>query len=147
VVAEARKCVWIAALLCGCIVQGQVNESRLGNLIVTEARARPTPPGISVGVMYFSITNRGAKADRLLSVSTPIAGKVEIHESRIEHGVMEMREVSSVDCPPGATVRATPGALHVMLIALASPLALGTEFTVSMNFRDAGQLILKVPVV
>jgi copper(I)-binding protein len=133
-------------LLCGCIAQGQAAESRIGNLIVSEARARPTPPGISVGVVYFSITNQGAKADRLLSVSTPMASKVEIHESRIEHGVMEMREVSAVDCPPGATVRATPGALHVMLIGLKAPLALGTELTVSLQFRDAGPLILKVPV-
>jgi copper(I)-binding protein len=146
VVAEARKFVRVAALLCWCIA-AHANESRIGNLIVTEARARPTPPGISVGVVYFSITNQGAKADRLLSVSTPIASKVEIHESRIEHGVAEMREVSSVDCPPGATVRATPGGLHVMLIGLAAPLALGAEFTLSLQFRDAGPLTLTVPVV
>jgi copper(I)-binding protein len=147
VVAEARKCIWIAALLWGCIAAADSEEPRIGNLIVTEAHARPTPPGISVGVLYFSIANRGAKADRLLSVSTPIANKVEIHESRIEHGVVQMREVSSVDCPPGATVHAMPGGLHLMLIGLAAPLALGTEFTLSLQFRDAGPLTMKVPVV
>lgn len=146
-VAEAQKCIWIAALLCGCIAAAGTDESRIGYLIVTEARARPTPPGVSVGVVYFSISNQGAKADRLLSVSTPIARKVEIHESRIEHGVVEMREVSSVNCPPGATVRAMPGGLHVMLIGLAAPLAPGSEFTLSLQFRDAGPLTMKVPVV
>ena len=146
-VAEAKTYVWTAALLCGCIVQGQVSEPRIGNLIVSEARARATPPGISVGVVYFSITNRGAASDRLVSVSTPIARRVEIHESRFEHGVAEMRELSSVDCPPGATVHAAPGALHVMLIGLAAPLVIGTEFTVSLKFRDAGPLTLKVPIV
>jgi copper(I)-binding protein len=139
-------CLWFLvqpqAVLCA-----QAAESRLGNLIITEARARPTPPGISVGAVYFSITNAGSKADRLLSVSTPVAGRVELHESRNMHGVVEMREVTSVECPPGATVRATPGGLHVMLLGLAAPLAAGTEFNVSLQFRDAGVLTLKVPVV
>jgi copper(I)-binding protein len=130
------------AVLCA-----QAAESRLGNLIITEARARPTPPGISVGAVYFSITNAGSKADRLLSVSTPVAGRVELHESRNMHGVVEMREVTSVECPPGATVRATPGGLHVMLLGLAAPLAAGTELSMSLQFRDAGVLTLKVPVV
>jgi copper(I)-binding protein len=139
-------CLWFLvqpqAVLCA-----QAAESRLGNLIITEARARPTPPGISVGAVYFSITNAGSKADRLLSVSTPVAGRVELHESRNMHGVVEMREVTSVECPPGATVRATPGGLHVMLLGLAAPLAAGTELSVSLQFRDAGVLTLKVPVV
>jgi hypothetical protein len=147
VVAEARKCIWIAALLLGCIAAAGTDESRIGNLIVSEARARPTPPGISVGVVYLAITNRGAKADRLVSLSTPLASKVEIHESRIEHGVAEMREVNSVDCPAGATVRAVPGGLHLMLIGLASPLAPGTRFPLSLQFRDAGTVTVKVPVV
>jgi copper(I)-binding protein len=128
-------------------VGAPTTESRRGNLIITEARARPTPPGISVGVVYFSITNAGSKADHLLSVSTPVASRVELHESRNMHGVVEMREVTSVECPPGATVRATPGGLHVMLLGLAAPLAAGTEINLSLQFRDAGILTLKVPVV
>ena len=121
-------------------------ESRIGNLIVTEARARPTPPGVSVSAVYFSITNAGSSADRLLSVSTPVAGKVELHESRSVNGVMEMREVTSVECPAGATVKSTPGGLHVMLLGLTAPLAPGSDFNVSLHFRDAGALTLKVPV-
>jgi copper(I)-binding protein len=154
VVANFKKSGGRAALLClWFVVQAPANicaqaaESRLGNLIVTEARARPTPPGVSVGAVYFSITNAGSKADRLLSVSTPVANRVELHESRNMRGVVEMREVTSVECPPGATVRATPGGLHVMLLGLAAPLAAGTELSVSLQFRDAGVLTIEVPVV
>jgi periplasmic copper chaperone A len=124
----------------------QTAETRIGNLIVTEARARATPPGISVGAVYFSIRNTGSTADRLLSVSTPVASKVELHESRMLNGVMEMREVASVECPPGATVKASPGGLHVMLLDLAGPLEAGTLLSVSLHFRDAGVLTLKAPV-
>jgi hypothetical protein len=145
VVAEARKYIWIAALLLG-LAAARADQPQIGNLIITEARARPTPPGTSVGAVYFAITNRGTKEDRLLSVSTPLASKVEIHESRIEHGVVEMRELNYVDCPPGATVRAAPGGLHVMLIGLAAPLAVGTQLTLSLQFRDAGPVTIKVPI-
>jgi copper(I)-binding protein len=124
----------------------QAADAHIGNLIVTEARARATPPGIPVGAIYFSIRNTGGTADRLLSVSTPVAAKVQLHESRMVNGVMEMREVTSVECPPGATVKATPGGLHVMLLGLAAPLAAGSDLTVSLHFRDAGVLTLKAPV-
>jgi copper(I)-binding protein len=151
VVAALKKPVGFAALLClWCMALGaegdaKTAESRIGNLIV-EVRARATPPGISVGAIYFSVKNAGSTADRLLSVSTPVAGKVELHESRLVNGVMEMRQVTSVECPAGATVKATPGGLHVMLLGLAAPLAAGSDFSVSLHFRDAGVLTLKVPV-
>jgi copper(I)-binding protein len=34
-----------------------------------------------------------------------------------------------------------------MLIGLSQPLKLGTEIPVSLHFRDAGALTLKVPVI
>ena len=57
-----------------------------------------------------------------------------------------MREVDGVECPAGATVKAEPGGLHVMLIGLTAPLTLGSAFTVSLQFHAAGVLTLKVPV-
>lgn len=139
-------CLWFAAQT-PAQIHANPAEWRIQNLIVTEVRARATPPAVSVGAIYFSITNAGAQADRLLSVSTPAADKVEVHESRTAHGVVEMRAVPWVECPPGATVKSEPGALHVMLIGLTQPLKLGTEIPVSLQFRDAGVLQLKVPVI
>jgi periplasmic copper chaperone A len=153
VVAGLKKSYAYAALLCLWLIaqppaplRAQTAEARIGNLIISDARARPTPPAISVGAVYFSITNTGSTADRLLSVSTPVATKVELHESRSAQGVVEMREVAAVECPPGKTVKATPGGLHVMLLGLAAPLVAGSEFVVSLQFRDAGVVTLKVPV-
>jgi periplasmic copper chaperone A len=126
--------------------QSQAGESRLGNLRVSQAWSRPTPPSASVGVLYFAITNQGGSADRLVAVSSPVADKVELHESHSAGGVMQMRAVSGVDCPAGATVQIEPGGLHVMLVGLRRPLIAGTAFTVSLQFRDAGNLKLQVPV-
>jgi copper(I)-binding protein len=51
-----------------------------------------------------------------------------------------------IDCKYGAALLGL-GGLHVMLLGLAAPLAVGTEFNMSLQFRDAGVLKLKVPIV
>lgn len=116
-------------------------------MVVTQVRSRPTPPTASVGAVYFSIANTGRKADLLISVSTPIARETEIHESRLVQGMVEMRPVASVACPPGVTVKIEPGGLHIMLQGLIRPLVAGMEFPLSLRFRDAGSLTVQVPVV
>jgi periplasmic copper chaperone A len=127
------------------VAQVQSVESRGGNLIVSGAWSRATPPGSTVGVVYFSITNKGSKADRLVALRAPVASRVEFHETRTVNGVVQMKPVDSVECPPGATVLASPNGLHVMLLGLTRPLAAGTSFSVTLRFRDQG-LIFNVPV-
>jgi periplasmic copper chaperone A len=130
----------------GVPVFSQGAPSRLGNLVVANAWSPATPPTASVGVVYFSISNLGSQADRLLAVSSGVATAVELHESHTVKGVVEMRRVSAVDCPPGVTVKSEPGGLHVMLVGLMRPLVTGTVLTVTLQFRDAGSLALQVPV-
>jgi undecaprenyl-diphosphatase len=121
-------------------------EYRAANLTITEPWSRPTPPGATVGAAYFSITNAGRTADRLIGLSSPVARTVEIHESRVVQGIMQMRAATFAECPPGATVKIEPGGLHVMLVGLLHPLEVGTEFPLTLRFRDAGVLTLQVPV-
>jgi periplasmic copper chaperone A len=121
-------------------------DYRTGDLVVSDVRSSPTPPVASVGAVYFSIANAGLKADRLMAISSPIAGKAEIHESRLVNGSIEMRPVAWVECPPGATVKIEPGGLHVMLLGLTRPLAAGMQFPLMLRFRDAGSLTVQVVV-
>jgi copper(I)-binding protein len=140
---------WIPALLVlGFIAQAPANaeDYRAGNLIVTQPWSPATPPVASVGAVYFSITNNGPKADLLLSVTSPIARMVEIHESREVQGSIRMREVASVECPAGATVKISPGGLHVMLLGMRGPLVAGMTFPASLHFRDAGVVSVQVLV-
>jgi periplasmic copper chaperone A len=127
-------------------LRAQDAEARAGHLIVSGASARATPPGATVGAIYLTITNSGATADVLESVSSPAARSVQLHATSVVNGVMQMRAVQAVECPAGATLKAEPGGLHVMLIGLAAPLTLGTSLDVSLKFHAAGVLTLKVPV-
>jgi copper(I)-binding protein len=113
---------------------------------ITQAWARPTPPTVQVGAVYFSVTNGGAKEDRLLAVSSSVAASVEIHETQTVKGTMQMRQVASVSCPAGTTVKIEPGGLHVMLLGLKQPLMEGAKMDLTLRFRDAGVLSIQVPI-
>ena len=121
-------------------------DYRAGDMVVAQAWSPPTPPVATVGAVYFSMTNAGRKADRLMAISTPIAANVQMHESRKVQGMIQMRAVASIECLPGQTVKSEPGGLHVMLLGLTRPLAAGAQFPLLLQFRDAGTLTVQVRV-
>jgi periplasmic copper chaperone A len=139
-----RAALVIAALIAAAPLLGA--EYRAGDLKVAQPWSRPTPPAAGVGAVYFSITNLGRKADRLTAISSPIASRGEIHESRSAQGMLQMRAVAFVECPAGATVKSEPGGTHVMLLGLTRPLTAGMEFPLSLTFRDSGILTVQVRV-
>jgi copper(I)-binding protein len=121
-------------------------DYRAGDMIVAHPWARPSPPAATVGAVYFTMTNLGRNADRLMAISTPVAGKVQMHESRKVQGMVQMREVTSIECLPGETVKSEPGGLHVMLLDLTHPLAAGAQFPLLMRFRDSGTVTVMIQV-
>lgn len=124
---------------------GAAADFRAGELVVSAPWARATPGGIKVGAAYLTLTNRGAKPDRLLGAQTSVAERVELHTTVTENGMMRMRAVDSVAVAPGQTVRFEPATgLHLMLINLAAPLQQGGTFTLQLTFEQGGKI--EVPV-
>jgi len=112
-----------------------------GSLLISHPHARPSVPGQPTGAAYVAITNRGAAADRLVGASAAsIADHVELHEMRRDGDVMRMREVEAIELPPGRTVTLEPGGLHLMLVGLKAPLAVGQRFELTLTFRRAGRV-------
>jgi len=66
-----------------------------------------------------------AQDARLISVDSPAAGKVEIHEMVMEKDVMKMRPVTAVELPGGQAVELKPGGHHVMLFDLKQAVRVG----------------------
>ena len=112
---------------------------------VVDAWSRPTPPGIDVGVAYFTIRNAG-KSDRLLRVSSPVAKSAELHVSAAKDGIMRMEGLASVEVRSGTPVSFEPSGRHVMLVGLKKPLKEGDEFPLTLTFANAGQIRTSVRV-
>src|SRR5882672_8443489 len=112
---------------------------------VVDAWSRPTPPGMDVGVVYFTVRNAG-KSDRLLRVSSPVAKRAELHESAMKNGVMSMGGLSSVDIGSAAPTSFEPSGKHVMLLGLKRSLKEGDVFPLVLTFANAGKVETKVRV-
>jgi periplasmic copper chaperone A len=117
-----------------------------GTLTVTDAWSRSTPPGVSVGVAYFTLKNGSGKSDRLLKISSPVASKVQVHRTEIQGGIARMREVAVLHVDTGQTVKFEPNGMHVMLIGLKKPLVEGQGFELVLLFENAGPRKLRVAV-
>ena len=83
--------------------------------------------------------NRGTADDRLLSVQTTAAQRVEIHEMRHVDGVARMRELDQgLVLPAAQTVVLAPGGYHLMFVQPVQPLVAGGRVEATLVFEKAG---------
>ncbi len=95
----------------------------------------------------MTLDNKSGIADRLTGISSNVADKVQIHEMKVENGVMQMREISGgLSIPANGSVMLKPGSYHVMLIGLKKPLTPGEKFPLTLKFEKAGNISVTVPV-
>lgn len=118
----------------------------VGAITVSNAWARATPLGAKTGVIYVTLANAGSDDDRLVEISTPVAGSAQVHSSMNDGGVMKMSEVMNLDVPPGATVALEPSATHLMLLDLTRRLSEGDRFPLTLTFQRAGKIEVDVLV-
>ena len=103
------------------------------------AICRPTPVGRQMTGCYLTLT--AAAADRLVSASSPDANMVQIHESRIESGMMMMNEMrEGLPLPAGETVALEPGGNHLMLLGVQEPLVAGDTVALTLTFETSPPL-------
>lgn len=76
---------------------------------------------------------------RLVSVSSPMAGVVEIHEMAMENDIMKMRQVPGLDLAAGRTTELKPGGFHVMLMDLKAAVKGGDVVPLTLVFEDAAK--------
>lgn len=114
---------------------------KAGDIAVTSAWTRATPGGAKIAGGYLRITNEGKTADRLVSVSSALAGHSEIHEMSMANGVMKMREITGgLTIKPGETVALKPGGFHMMFMDIKQPLKQGDTLKATLTFEKAGPL-------
>ena len=133
----------VSAAMLGALLAAPVRaeDVKAGDLVITQAWSRQTPSGAKVAGGYLTIENKGSSADRLVSGSGDIAGRVEIHEMAMDGSVMTMRPLDKgLVIDPGKTVKLAPGGNHLMLMDLKNPLKQGDRVPVTLQFEKAGKV-------
>jgi hypothetical protein len=102
---------------------------------VQDAWARATVAHQSATGAFMKLT--APAAIRLVEARSPVAGIVEVHEMKLEGGVMRMRAMPALNLPAGQTVELKPGGLHVMLMDLKGPVKAGDTVPLTLVFEGA----------
>lgn len=136
-----NRIVLIAAVFSLLALPAKGADITAGSLKISAPWARATPKGASVGGGYMTITNTGTATDHLIGGSTPVASRFEVHEMKIDNGIMKMRLVAGgIEIKPGQTVQLNPSGYHVMLVRLKQQLKQGDHFKATLEFEKAGKV-------
>ena len=73
----------------------------------------------------------------LLSVTSPVAKDVQIHEMSMTNDVMRMGPVDAVPLPAGKTVALDPDGYHVMLMGLNGQIKEGDQVPLTLTVKNA----------
>ena len=88
-------------------------QVKQGNISIVGVTARFLLTG-RPGAAFLTIENDG-EADRLVSATSTLSPKVELHTHIQEDGVMKMRPVEFIEIPAKETVELKSGGYHIML--------------------------------
>src|SRR5260370_17483064 len=137
----ARTALFLSVGLCLAASAASAADYKAGSLDISDPWSRATPKGSSVAAGYMTIKNSGSTPDRLISGSSDVAPKFEVHEMKMEDGIAKMRPVKGgLEIKPGETVELKPGSFHVMFVGLKKPLSAGDQFKATLVFDKAGNL-------
>ncbi|WP_422154423.1 copper chaperone PCu(A)C [Vreelandella titanicae] len=115
---------------------------------VSQPWTRATPPGAGAGGGFITLTNHGDQNDRLVSASSTITNRTEIHTMEMDGDVMRMMPLlNGINIPPGSTVILKPGGLHLMFLELSGSIVEGTFVPVTLEFEHSPSVDVELRVL
>ena len=122
------------AFICFDTSSAQSKENNAATPIITDAWVKTTVTGGSVSAAYMNI--KSATPLKLVKAESPVAGMVEIHDMKMNDGVMEMKALDAVNVPADKLVKLAPAGMHVMLMKVKKPINKGDKVPLTLTFED-----------
>ncbi|WP_146344133.1 copper chaperone PCu(A)C [Phaeobacter marinintestinus] len=119
-----------------------------GDIMVHDPYARASTKMSTSGAAFMVLMNHSAEDDRLVSASSDVAQRVELHTHMEDaNGVMKMMEVEEgFPVPAGGEHALARGGDHVMFLGLNQPFNQGDLISVTLTFEKAGDVVVEIPV-
>jgi len=116
------------------------------DVIIRHPYVRATPPNTPTSALFLMLENKSDKDRVLISASTPVAGRVELHTHIMDGDIMKMRQVETITVPAQGKITLKPGGLHIMLFQLKQNLREGETIDVTLNFLDGNSQMFKANI-
>lgn len=132
-----------ALVVLSILAAGCADDSEIA---VTDAWARPTPPGAEATAIYLTVENTSGTTDALTGALSDRCSTTGIHETVMTDGTMSMEPASpdAVTVADGDDLVFEPGGLHVMCIGVTEPLVEADSIELELIFQNAGVVDLVV---
>lgn len=112
----------------------------------SEPWIREAPPTAKVMGGYFELENPTAKPLKLVGITCPAFGEVQMHSMVEEEGRMKMVHHRSWPVSAHGAVHFAPGGNHLMLMRPVRPLKAGETVKLEFDFGAAGRRVVSFPV-
>lgn len=104
----------------------------LAQVTVSAPWIRATVPAQKTAGAFMQLTS--SKPVRLVAVTSPVAGRVEIHQMAMQGQTMRMRAVDGLDLPANQPVNLASGGYHIMMFDLHRQLKDGEQVPMTLSF-------------
>ena len=118
----------------------------VGEVEIRDAWIRHLPPAVPMRAGYLILHNPAAQAVVLVAASSDAFGKVEIHRSFSQDGMMRMEPVDAIEIPAGGSFRLEPGGHHLMMMMPRQQTRPGDSIELVLEFADGSRQELRMTV-
>lgn len=126
--------------LAACLALAGCQQPAEQPLSVEDAWVRLPAASGRPAAAYFTLKG-GKTEEQLISVGSPLAIRSELHDMKMEGGVMKMAPMEGgVSLPAGGTVAFAPGGKHVMLFDISPDASPSKPFPLTLRFASGATL-------
>jgi copper(I)-binding protein len=139
--------------------KGRIPLALAALALLASACGTKKPEGISVsgawvrmpalkgqpGAVYFTIVG-GAEGTKLTGVSSPLASRIELHETMEQGGMSGMKRLKDVDFDYQRRIVFEPGGKHGMIFDLGKSVAPGTSLPLTFAFNASPPVTVEAEV-
>lgn len=105
-------------------------------IVVENSYVRESIPGTDISSAYMALKNTSTKNVSLVTASSEVSDRIEIHQHTMENGLMKMRQVDSVEITAKEQVIFQPSGFHLMIFDLKAPLKANENIVITLYFDD-----------
>jgi protein SCO1/2 len=128
-------------------VRGVVTvEDDVDGFEVEDAWVVQPPKGARVVGGYLTLKNTSDRDDALVEVRSPTFESIELHEMRMDEGLMGMFELETMPVAAGGLLSLTPGGKHLMMNSPRRRLSAGHSVRMTLVFSSGREVTMTVPV-
>ena len=117
-----------------------------GLLSFENAWVREAPPMAKNLAGYVSVKNISGESVSIVSLSSPLFEKVEMHVTTLKNGMMRMRQLGSLSLKSGEMVVFEPGGKHFMLKKPKKRIISGLKVPIMVNLKSGEMLSIQMEV-